>query len=183
MTISYLFWHISQLNELKNTNCHVEFMVCRDFQIILIICHYCQWIGLINTLVGDRFNKNHQIHIFNSHTLFQLSYSATLKSRVYFTTGHLPDHICFFVTMPALSCSRIHLSHSFSLLPWNISNTQITPHHSYTLTLATLILPYKRHVFSLIYGNHYHNYDRHWQTEKNDKILCEYVQLNCVSNL
>ena len=31
------------------------------------------------------FNRNYKIHIFNSHTLFQLSYSATLKSRVYST--------------------------------------------------------------------------------------------------
>ena len=94
---------------------------------------------------------------FNSHTLLHSSHASSIQ----LSTGHLPDHICFFVTMLALNCSRIHLSDSFFLLPWNISNTQITPHHSYTLTLATLILPYKRHVFSLIYGNHYHNYDRH----------------------
>ena len=51
-----------------------------------------------------------------------------------------------------------YISHSLLLLPWNISNTQIIPHHSYTLTLATLILPYKHHVTSHIYGNHYHTY-------------------------
>ena len=38
---------------------------------------------MINTLVGDIFNRNYEIHIFNSHTLSQLSYSATLKLRVY----------------------------------------------------------------------------------------------------
>ena len=64
---------------------------------------------------------------FNSHTLLHSSHAS-----IQFSTGHLPDHICFF-TMLTLNCSRIHLSHSFFLLPWNISNTQITPHHSYTL--------------------------------------------------
>ena len=88
---------------------------------------------------------------FNSHTLLHSSHAS-----IQLSTGRLSNHICFFVTILALQCSRIHLSHSFFLLPWNISNTQITPHHSYTLTLATLILPYKHHVFSHIYGNHYH---------------------------
>ena len=111
---------------------------------------------IINTLVGDRFNITKYIYLtltlcFNSHILLHSSLVS-----IQFSTGHLPDHICFFVTMLALNCSRIHLSHSFFLLPWNISNTQITPHHSYTLTLATLIFPYKHNVFSLIYGNHYH---------------------------
>ena len=91
---------------------------------------------------------------FNSHTLSLLHSS---HASIQLSTGHLADHICFFVTMLALSCSHISLIRSF-FCPWNISNTQITPHHSYTLTLATFILPYKHHVFSLIHGNHYHNF-------------------------
>ena len=32
---------------------------------------------MINTLVGDRFNRNYEIHIFNSHTLLHSSLAIT----------------------------------------------------------------------------------------------------------
>ena len=111
---------------------------------------------IINTLVGDRFNRNYEIHIFNSHTLFQLSYSATIKPRVQSNSrlGIFP--ITFIFLSP---CSRstvlAYISLIRSFFCHGISQT-LRSHHSYTLTLATLILPYKHHVFSLIYGNHYH---------------------------
>ena len=111
-------------------------------------------------LLVDRTDKHTRleidlIEITNSVSTLILCYTQVSRlsnSRL----SIFPITFVFFVTMLALNCSRIHLSHSFFLLSWNISDTQITPHHSYTLTLATLILPNKHHVFSLIYGNHYH---------------------------
>ena len=88
----------------------------------------------------------------NSHTLRHSSLAF-----IQLSTGHLPDHTCFFVTMLALNCSRIHLSRSFFLLQYEISQT-LRSHHT-TLVLS-LILPYKHHVFSFIYGNHYHRWYR-----------------------
>ena len=63
---------------------------------------------------------------FNSHTLLHSSHAS-----IQLSTGHLPDHICFFV-MLALNCSRIHLSHSFFLLPWNISDHTTPLLYSYS---------------------------------------------------
>ena len=114
---------------------------------------------IINTLVikinRDKFNRNYEIHIFNSHTLFQLSYSATLKPRVYLDWASSRSHLLFRHARAQLFS---HTSLSFvlsSAIKYLKHSDHTTP--LFTLTLATLILPYKHHVFSLIYGNHYHN--------------------------
>ena len=64
---------------------------------------------------------------FNSRTLLHSSHAS-----IQLSTAHLPDHISFFVTMLALNCSRIHLSHSFFLLPWNISDHTTPLLYSYS---------------------------------------------------
>ena len=96
-----------------------------------------------NTLIIDRFNINHETHImFNSHWFTLLSIHSCFSSLM------LRDHNCFSSSCSLSIFSRIHLPHSFFLLPWNSSDAQITPHHNYVHTLATLILPYKHYVYS-----------------------------------
>ena len=108
---------------------------------------------IINTLVGDRFNRNYEIHIFNSHTLSQLSYSATLKPRVSPTLDWTSSRSHLFLRHHARAQLFSHTSLSFVLS----SAMEYLKHSDHTTPLfATLILPYKHHVFSLIYGNHYH---------------------------
>ena len=102
---------------------------------------------MTNTQIIDRFNINYEIHIM-FHSLSRHSCFAPLV---------LPDHNCFSSPCLALNCSRIHLSHSFFLLPWNIS--KITPQlytHSPSIQTLCIFIPQ----YIIIYGNHHHNYTR-----------------------
>ena len=115
---------------------------------------------IINTPVGDRFNRNYEIHIFNSHTLFQLSYSATLKSRVYptldwvssrshlffrhHTRAQLFSHISFIRSFFCHGISQILRSHHttliLSLSPHSSFHTNIMYFHSSMATTTTSLV-------------------------------------------
>ena len=78
---------------------------------------------------------------FNSHILLHSSHAS-----IQLSTGHLPDHICFFVTMLALSCSRIHLSHSFFLLP-----LEYLKHSDHTTPLILSLSPHSSFHTNIMY--------------------------------
>ena len=84
----------------------------------------------MNTLVGDRLNKNYEIHIFNSDTLFQLSYSAALKSRVYPTLdwASFRSHL-FFRHLSSRSAVLAYISLIRSFFCPGISQT-LRSHHT-----------------------------------------------------
>ena len=120
------------------------FRLCRDAKGLLVD-------RMTNTLIIDRFNVNYEIRImFNSHQfiLYLVSHACRLST---FASRDLPDHNCFSQLFSHTSLS------SFFLLPWNISNTQITPHHNYTHihpSIQTLCIFIPQYI--IIYGNHYH---------------------------
>ena len=68
-----------------------------------------------NKYTGWRFHRNYEIHIFNSHTLFQLSYSATLKPRVYPTLDCTSSRSHLFFRHHARAQLFSHTSLSFVL--------------------------------------------------------------------
>ena len=112
----------------------------KNFKLINFKLVNCQWIGLINTLVGDRFNRNYEIHILNSLTLCytQLSFSATLKSRVYPTGHRLGIFPITFVF--SSSCSRSTVLAYISLIRSffcpGISQTLRSHHTTLILSLS-----------------------------------------------
>ena len=93
---------------------------------------------MINTLVGDRFNRNYEIHIFNSHALFQLSYSATLKPRVYPTLDWAFPRSHLFLRHHARAQLFLHTSLSFVLS----SALEYLKHSDYT---TPLLYSHSRH--------------------------------------
>ena len=98
---------------------------------------------MINTLVGDRFNRNYEIHIFNSHILSQLSYSATLKPRVYLTLDWASSRSHLFFRHHARVQLFSHTSLSFvfsSAMKYFKNSDHTTP----------LLYSYSRHTHSSI---------------------------------
>ena len=108
---------------------------------------------ITSTLITDRFNINYETHItLNSHQF----------------TLYLVSHALRHWIFPITTVSRQHArSRSFFLLPWNASNTQITPHHNYMHThpsIRTLCIFIPQYI--IIYGNHYrtHNWTNSRET-------------------
>ena len=96
---------------------------------------------IINTLVGDRFHRNYKVHIFNSHTLFQLS--ATLKPRVYPTLDWASSRSHLFFRHHARAQLFSHTSLSFV----HSSAMEYLKHSDHT---TPLLYSHSRHIHSSI---------------------------------
>ena len=98
---------------------------------------------MINTLVGDRFNRNYEIHIFNSHTLLHSSLAITFVFSLPCSRSTVLAYISLIRSFfcPGISQSHSLRSHHTTLIlsfsPHSSFHTSIMYFHSFMATTTT----------------------------------------------